>query len=83
METEKLLPEHAGPDRPSGPSAVFGTNPPPPTERQQSWGVLISIFVIVLMIVLGAFYSWGKRIAEERALLEASQRAASSSDLRL
>lgn len=35
-----------------------------PSEKQQSWGVLISIVVIVLMIVIGAFYSWGKRISE-------------------
>lgn len=35
-----------------------------PSQKQQSWGVLISIVVIVLMIVIGAFYSWGKRIAE-------------------
>lgn len=37
-----------------------------PSQKQQSWGVLISIVVIVLMIVIGAFYSWGKRIAEVR-----------------
>lgn len=35
-----------------------------PSQKQQSWGVLISIVVIVLMIIIGAFYSWGKRIAE-------------------
>lgn len=39
-----------------------------PSQKQQSWGVVISIVIIVLMIVIGAFYSWGKRIAEERAL---------------
>jgi hypothetical protein len=36
-----------------------------PTPRQQSWGTVISIIVIVLMILIGAFYSWGKRISEE------------------
>jgi len=35
-----------------------------PSQKQQSWGVVISIVVIVFMIVTGAFYSWGKRIAE-------------------
>ncbi len=46
-------------------AAVFGTRlPEPPTIEQQSWGALISIIVIVLMIVLGAFYSWGKRVSE-------------------
>jgi len=54
-------------------SASF--SPPPPTvdaeptplvpsSKQQSWGALISIVVIVCMIVVGAFYAWGKRIAE-------------------
>lgn len=35
-----------------------------PTQKQQSWGALISIIVIVLMIIIGAFYAWGKRINE-------------------
>ncbi len=42
--------------------------PGTPSQKAQSWGVLISIVIIVLMIIVGAFYSWGKRIAEERAL---------------
>ncbi len=42
--------------------------PAPPSAKQQSWGVVISIVIIVLMIVIGAFYAWGKRIAEEKAL---------------
>lgn len=37
-----------------------------PSEKAQSWGTLASIIIIVLMIVVGAFYSWGKRIAQER-----------------
>lgn len=37
---------------------------PMPTPRQQSWGAVISIVVIVLMILIGAFYAWGKRISE-------------------
>jgi len=40
-----------------------------PSPKQQEWGALISIVVIVLMIVIGAFYAWGKRIAEQNALL--------------
>ncbi len=39
-----------------------------PSARQQSWGVVISIVVIVGMITIGAFYAWGERIEEERAL---------------
>jgi len=40
-----------------------------PSQKQQSWGVVISIVIIVLMIVIGAFYAWGQRIAQEKALL--------------
>jgi hypothetical protein len=48
--------------------AAFGTQlPKPPSKRQQSWGAVISIVVIMLMIIIGAFYSWGKRIAEQKA----------------
>ncbi len=57
MEPEKLLP-------PGEPAPQMGV----PSQKQQSWGVVISIILIVLMIVIGAFYSWGKRIAEEKAL---------------
>lgn len=41
-----------------------------PSPKAQQWGVVISIVIIVLMIIIGAFYSWGKRIAEENALIE-------------
>ena len=40
-----------------------------PSAKQQSWGVVISIIVIVGMIVVGAFYAWGERIAQENALI--------------
>lgn len=40
-----------------------------PSSKRQQWGVVISIVIIVLMIVIGAFYAWGKRIAQENALL--------------
>jgi hypothetical protein len=39
--------------------------PGAPSHQQQQWGVIISIVIIVLMIVIGAFYSWGKRISQE------------------
>ncbi len=62
----ELLPPHKT-DTPA-PSVL----PPPafaaPTPKQQSWGAMASIIIIVFMIVIGAFYTWGKRIAEERAL---------------
>lgn len=41
--------------------------PETPSHQQQSWGVIISIVIIVLMIVIGAFYAWGKRIAQQNA----------------
>lgn len=45
--------------------ALSGT----PSPKAQSWGVVISIVIIMLMIITGAFYAWGKRIAEENALI--------------
>jgi hypothetical protein len=38
-----------------------------PSPKAQSWGAFISIVIIVLMIIIGAFYAWGKRITEENA----------------
>ncbi len=37
----------------------------PPT-KQQSWGVVIAIFIIVVMIIVGAFYAWGKRTVQQQ-----------------
>jgi hypothetical protein len=58
---EKLLPP--------GEEAVVPRQPGVPSPKAQQWGVLISIVVIVLMVVIGAFYAWGQRIAEQNALL--------------
>lgn len=42
--------------------AAFGNKPPsPPSPQAQSWGVVISIAIIVLMIIIGAYYSWNRR----------------------
>ena len=38
-----------------------------PSPKAQSWGALLSIIVIVLMIIAGAFYAWGSRIAQDSA----------------
>lgn len=49
---------------------IIDSQTPPesiPIARNASWGVLISIVVILLMIVVGAFYMWGQRLAEVRA----------------
>lgn len=37
-----------------------------PSPAQQQWGVVISILIIVLMIIVGAFYAWGQRIAQDQ-----------------
>ena len=40
------------------------SQPGVPSPKQQQWGTVISMIIIVLMIVVGAFYAWGKRIAQ-------------------
>jgi hypothetical protein len=53
------------------PTPVIQTNevlPKLPTRKQQSWGAVISIVIIMLMIIIGAFYAWGERISQERTL---------------
>ena len=54
------------------PEPVIPATPPSlpgvPSPQQQQWGVLISIVIIVLMIIIGAFYAWGQRIAENQAI---------------
>ena len=72
MNNEPILPSGEntfGTDMPAVPQSVqFGT----PSPKAQSWGALISIIIIVLMIIIGAFYSWGKRIAEVNVPIEPS-----------
>jgi len=46
-----------------------------PSSKQQSWGAVISIIVILLMIIVGAFYTWGKRISESSIPFTASTTA--------
>lgn len=41
-------------------------SPGVPSQKAQSWGAVISIVVIVLMIIIGAFYAWGKRISQDQ-----------------
>lgn len=36
--------------------------------RNASWGTMIVIVIILTMIVTAALYSWGERVAEEKAL---------------
>ncbi len=41
-----------------------------PSPKAQSWGAVISIIIIVLMVIIGAFYAWGERISENTAPTE-------------
>jgi len=43
-----------------------------PSPKAQSWGAVISIIIIVLMVIIGAFYAWGQRISESNNLPTAS-----------
>ncbi len=45
------------------PRSPLGTPARVPSPKAQSWGVIVSIVVIVAMIVIGAFYAWGRRTA--------------------
>ncbi len=45
----------------------------PTIRRNASWGAIISIVIILLMVVVGAFYAWGQRLAELRAARAAQQ----------
>lgn len=40
--------------------------PVPAAPKNQSWGAFIVIFLILAMIVLGAFYAWGERVSQQQ-----------------
>ncbi|MEK7144544.1 MAG: hypothetical protein AAB794_01640 [Patescibacteria group bacterium] len=58
----KPLPKEAPPAAPIQPGV--------PSPQAQSWGTVISIIIIVLMIIIGAFYAWGKRVAQNQVFTE-------------
>ena len=62
MDSEKLLPVGEPVSETVSPAPQLGV----PSQKAQSWGTVISIIVIVGMIIVGAFYSWGKRIAQDQ-----------------
>lgn len=51
-------------DEPILPSVNSVTPPAMPSPKAQSWGAILSIVIIVLMIIVGAFYAWGQRISQ-------------------
>ncbi len=64
---ERVAPRPAPAPAPEPSPVLSPAVPAVPSHARQSWGVVISIVVIVLMIVIGAFYAWGQRIAEQQA----------------
>ncbi|MFZ1075430.1 MAG: hypothetical protein WAN50_03595 [Minisyncoccia bacterium] len=54
MEPEKIVPQDEAAPEPGVPS-----------RKAQSWGAVVSIIVIMLMIIIGAFYAWGQRVAQD------------------
>jgi hypothetical protein len=61
-------PKPVSPPFAPAPNLQKPTLPGVPSPQAQSWGVVISIIVIVGMITVGAFYAWGERIAQEQLL---------------
>lgn len=41
---------------------------PAPLKEKSSTGTLITLLIIVAIIVIGAFYTWGERVAQDREL---------------
>ena len=41
-----------------------------PSPKAQSWGTIVSIVIIVAMIVIGAFYAWNDRTAQNGAFTD-------------
>jgi hypothetical protein len=58
-KTKSFVPEVTSEDDKSVPSSI---------HRNASWGAIISITIILTMIIVGAFYSWGQRIRQDQAL---------------
>jgi hypothetical protein len=42
-------------------------------HRNASWGAILSIVIILAMVIIGAFYAWGERITQYRAVQSATQ----------
>ena len=87
MDTASTTPASVTPDVsvPSMPAPADTSIPPiaaippvipstPAPKKSGSWGTVIAIVLILAVVVVGAFYAWGKRIAEtERVPVETAQ----------
>lgn len=49
---------------PTTPQAPFNETPPAPVKPRGSMGGMLAIVLILIIIVVGALYFWGQRIAE-------------------
>lgn len=59
-------------ETPLTPEEVLKPLPGVPSAKAQSWGVVISIVVIVGMVTVGAFYAWGQRVSQNQQLIQAA-----------
>ncbi|KND51493.1 MAG: hypothetical protein AB202_02885 [Parcubacteria bacterium C7867-007] len=53
------------PVAPVVPVAPMPAPAPEMKKKNQSWGTLIVIFLILAVVVIGAFYAWGERVAQQ------------------
>ncbi len=55
-------------DTPASEKVDSTQQPAQTVHRNASWGAIISITIILAMVIVGAFYSWGQRIAEQKVV---------------
>ncbi len=82
---EKLSDPVAVPVLPPEPKVVRGSGymNGNPSTKQQSYGALVSIIIIVAIVVIGALYVWGEDIANEKGaagVIQSLETEASSSE---
>lgn len=51
------------------------STPEVPAKKNSSWGVVIALLLILAMMVVGAFYAWGKRINQQSGYTASLPRA--------
>ncbi|KND50057.1 MAG: hypothetical protein AB203_03650 [Parcubacteria bacterium C7867-008] len=52
-------------EAPVMPAASTAAAAPEMKKTNKSWGALIVIFLILAVVVIGAFYAWGERVAQQ------------------